>query len=81
VITQMDLKGITLSETYQDEKKRYHDLTYIWNLNFFFFFFCLFAISWATPAAYGGSQARGRIGAVATGLHQSHSNAGSEPCL
>ena len=36
------------------------------------------AISWADPAAYGGSQARGRIGAVATGLHQSHSNAGSE---
>ena len=33
------------------------------------------AISWAAPAAYGGSQARGRIGAVATGLRQSHSNA------
>jgi len=54
----------------------------------FFFFFCLFvfvvvvvAISWAAPAAYGGSQARGRIGAVATGLRQSHSNAGSEPRL
>ena len=46
-----------------------------------FFFFCLFAISWATPAAYGGSQARGWIGAVATGLRQSHSNAGSEPRL
>jgi len=55
---------------------------------FFFFFFCLFvvivvvvAISWAAPAAYGGSQARGQIGAVATGLRQSHSNAGSEPHL
>ena len=44
--------------------------------------FCLFvAISWAAPAAYGGSQARGPIGAAATGLRQSHSNAGSEPCL
>ena len=32
---------------------------------FFFFFFCLFAISWAAPSAYGGSQARGLIGAVA----------------
>ena len=42
-------------------------------------FFCLFAISWAAPAAYGGSQARGRIGAIAASLHQSHSNAGSEP--
>ena len=31
---------------------------------FFFFFFGLFAISWAIPAAYGGSQARGRIGAA-----------------
>ena len=40
------------------------------------FFFCLFAISWAAPAAYGGSQARGRIGAAAAGLRQSHSNAG-----
>ena len=35
-------------------------------------------ISWATPMAYGGSQARGPIGAVATGLHQSHSNTGSK---
>ena len=63
-------------------------------LYFFFFFFfvflsfCLFvvvvvvAISWAAPAAYGGSQARDLlIGAVATGLRQSHSNAGSEPRL
>ena len=31
--------------------------------------------------AYGGSQARGLIGAVAAGLRQSHSNAGSEPRL
>jgi len=46
-----------------------------------FFFFGLFAISWAAPAAYGGSQARGPIGAVATGLRQSHSHAGSEPRL
>ena len=33
------------------------------------------------PATYGGSQARGRIGATATGLYHSHSNAGSELCL
>ena len=32
------------------------------------FFWLFFAISWAAPAAYGGSQARGRIGAVAAGL-------------
>jgi len=45
------------------------------NLKNDFFFFYLFAISWAAPAAYGDSQARGLIRAVATGLHQSHSNA------
>ena len=32
-------------------------------------------------AAYGGSQARGLIGAVAASLRQSHSNVGSEPRL
>ena len=45
---------------------------------FILFYFCLFAISWAVPEAYGGSQARGPIGGVATVLCQSHSNAGSE---
>jgi len=40
-----------------------------------------FAISWAAPMAYGGSQVGGPIGAVATGLLQSHSNTGSEPRL
>jgi len=47
-------------------------------LKYFFFFL---AISWAAPTAYGGTQARGQIGAVATGLRQSHSNTGSEPRL
>ena len=46
-----------------------------------FIFFGLFAFSRATPAAYGSSQARGRTGAVAAGLHQSHSNARSEQHL
>ena len=31
----------------------------------------------ATPAAYGNSQARGRIRAAAAGLHHSYSNVGS----
>ena len=39
-----------------------------------FFFFDLFAFSRAAPAACGGSQSRGLIGAVADGLRQSHSN-------
>ena len=47
----------------------------------FFFFFGLFVISWAALMAYEGFQDRGQIGAVATDLHQSHSNAGSEPRL
>ena len=45
------------------------------------FFLCLFAFTRAAPTAYGGSQARGLIEAVATDLRQSHSNTGSEPCL
>ena len=47
-------------------------------LFYLFIYFCLFAISWAAPTAYGGSQARGLIGAVAASRRQSHSNEGSE---
>ena len=35
----------------------------------------------AAPAACGGSQGRGPIGATAAGLCHSHSDAGSELCL
>ena len=49
-----------------------------WILVGFFFFFVFLR---AAPLACGASQARGLIGAVATGLHQSHSNAGSKPSL
>ena len=47
-------------------------------LNFFFLFYFR-----AAPAAYGSSQARGQIEAVAAGLHHSHSNSnmGSKPHL
>ena len=40
-------------------------------------FVCLlvFVFSRAAHEAYGGSQARGQIGATAAGLRQSHSNA------
>ena len=48
---------------------------------YLFIYFGLFAISWAAPSAYGGSQIGGRIGATAAGLRQSHSNSGSEPRL
>ena len=51
-----------------------------WSFCLFFFFF-FFVFSRAAPVAYGGSQARGLIRAVAAGLHHSHSNAESEPHL
>ena len=44
----------------------------------YLFTYCFFAFSRATPAAYGGSQARGLIRAAAASLRQSHSNAGSK---
>ena len=46
--------------------------------NLFFFSFVFFAFSRAAPEAYGGSQARGRIRAIASGHHLSHSNTRSE---
>ena len=57
------------------------------NIHVFIFYYlfiylcCLFAISWAAPTAYGDSQARGRIRAVAASLCQSQSNKGSKPHL
>ena len=45
---------------------------YLFLFYFILFYFGLFAFSRATPVAYGGSQARGLIGAAATGLRQSH---------
>ena len=47
-------------------------------LFYLIFVFCLLGLR---SPAYGGSQAGGRIGAVAAGLHHSHSNVGSEPRL
>ena len=45
---------------------------------YFFLFVCFFR---AAAMAYGDSQARGLIGAVASRLCHSHSNARSEPRL
>jgi len=47
-------------------------------LQWFYFTFCLIR---ATPSAYGGSQARGWIGAAAASLYHSHSNTRFEPRL
>ena len=48
----------------------------IFRIFIYLFIYCLFR---AAPVAYGGSQARGPIGAVATGLHHSHGKAGLNP--
>ena len=48
---------------------------------YLFFCFCFLVFSRAALTACEGSQARGRIGAVDTGLHHNHSNTASEPCL
>ena len=45
---------------------------------FLFFIFCLYR---ATLTAYGSSQAKGQIWAIAAGLRHSHSTTRSEPCL
>ena len=47
-------------------------------LDSFFFFFFVFCPFRPSPVAYGGSQARGLIGAVATSLHHCHSKARSK---
>ena len=55
----------------------------LWHVFIYLFIhlFSIFAFSMAAPTAYGDSQARSLIGAVATGLRQSHSNEGSKPRL
>ena len=47
----------------------------------YLFIFGLFSLFRAALVPYGGSQARGRIGAAATSLRHSDSNAGSKLCL
>ena len=51
---------------------------YFLKFNFIYFIFCVFR---AVPITYGGSQARGLVGATAAGLCHSQSNAGSKPHL
>ena len=50
---------------------RLSNLVNVFFFSFLFFFFLLFR---AAPAIYGGSQARGRIGATVASLHHSHRN-------
>ena len=48
---------------------------------YFFIFIFYFLLYRAASTAYGGSQARGLIGAIAASLRHSHSNARSQPRL
>ena len=48
---------------------------------FLFLVFCLYRATPYKGVAYGVSQARGQIGAIAAGLCHSHSNLGSKPRL
>ena len=48
---------------------------------FLFFLSFFLGLFRAIPMAYGSSQARGRIGALAAGLYHSCSNTGSKPFL
>ena len=54
-------------------------LTLLWSFMLTFFWFCF--VFRTAPVAYGSSQTRGWIGAAASSLHHSHSNARSEQCL
>ena len=53
----------------------------IFSFKFIFIKFFLGGCFRAVLSAYGGSQARGLIGATAAGLHHSHGNMESEPHL
>ena len=66
------------SQSSSEKQNIYQNLSLSVFVCLFVFGFCPFR---ATPAACGGSQARGLIAVVAAGLCHSHSNAKSEPHL
>ena len=64
----LENKGASLSEGLYPKKAAPSPKLLVTALSYdcsYFFFLCLFAFSRATPTPYGGSQARGRIGAAA----------------
>ena len=83
LVSAVPWKSLTVSLPHLVKWGRANSTFCLFSLSLFFlsfFFFCLLSFM-AAPAAYGGSQARGPIGAVAASLHHSHSNAGSKPRL
>ena len=78
VLAWIVLLRITPFETQIKRKDNWIEIFLVTLQFFLVLFFCLFR---AAPVAHGGSQARGQIGAVATGLHHSHSNTRAKPHL
>ena len=66
---------------FKTEKKNSINVFTIFYLALFFVGFVFWAFFRDTLVAYGGSQARGLIGAVAASLCHSHSKTGSKPPL
>ena len=54
------------------------DMSDVFHFIYLFIFFVFLPFLGPLPAAYGGSQARGRIGAAAASLCHNHSNIRSE---
>ena len=76
------LAGLTwLSDNFLSIESPVTELLFLFFKIFYLFWFVSLSFPRAAPVAYGVSQARDLIGAVAAGLHHSHSNLGSEPCL
>ena len=93
IITQRRVSGCWATKRTKEQKSPFmvmfqDNTTFMYYLriyNFLFYlfiylfiYFWLFVFSRAAPAAYGGSQARGPIRAVAASLRQSHNNTGSK---
>ena len=61
--TLLTLSKYTVKEYLHSFAQRYEELEHHnFDYSTFSFFVFFFAISWATPTAYGGSQARGLVG-------------------
>ena len=78
------IKAIFFSFTQNSVTFLFGTCSLFYNKFFCFCFWFFFGGGWsfgATPMAYGSSQARGWITAIAADVCHSHSNAGSEPHL